>query len=83
MNDVEANTRVKSGKSNGHIANLDLLRAVGALSVTLFHLSRGGLLFEGSFMQRVFEQGYLGVDLFFVISGFVIPLVEGTVYGRR
>jgi peptidoglycan/LPS O-acetylase OafA/YrhL len=74
MNDVEANTRVVGGKSNGHIANLDLLRAVGALSVTLFHLSRGGLLFEGSFMQRVFEQGYLGVDIFFVISGFVIPL---------
>ena len=44
------------------IAELDGLRAVAILAVMVTHLSR----------QKVLVGGYLGVDLFFVLSGFLI-----------
>lgn len=44
-----------------HRAELDGLRAVAIVSVLLFHLREGWL-----------PSGYLGVDLFFVISGYVV-----------
>jgi len=44
-----------------HIAGLDGLRAVAVVAVILYHLSPGAL-----------PGGYLGVDIFFVISGFLI-----------
>lgn len=48
----------------GYIPALDGLRGMAAMSVVLFHL---GL----PFMQR----GWLGVDAFFVLSGFLITLL--------
>ena len=42
---------------------IDFLRAIAVLYVTAFH-----------FFPKVFPKGYLGVDLFFVISGFLISL---------
>jgi peptidoglycan/LPS O-acetylase OafA/YrhL len=40
------------------------LRALSIISVVLFHLD-----------ISVFKSGYLGVDIFFVISGFVISKI--------
>lgn len=60
------------------IATLDLLRLLAALVVTAFHyLFRGGLgdnyLGEGyPEIEHIAIYGYLGVNLFFLISGFVI-----------
>jgi peptidoglycan/LPS O-acetylase OafA/YrhL len=45
-------------------ADIDGLRAVAVLSVIAFHLSRTALL-----------GGYLGVDLFFVLSGYLITAI--------
>ena len=42
-------------------ADIDTLRAVSVISVIFFHLD-----------QSFFPNGYLGVDIFFVISGFLI-----------
>ena len=41
------------------------------MSVALFHFSIG---MEGAITQSINNYGWLGVDIFFVISGFVIPL---------
>lgn len=61
-----------------HIATLDLLRLAAALAVVFFHyFFRGaaaeGALAEGHPSVAPFAlYGYLGVNLFFLISGFVI-----------
>jgi peptidoglycan/LPS O-acetylase OafA/YrhL len=44
-----------------HRADIDGLRAVAVLSVVFFHMSKQGL-----------AGGYLGVDIFFVLSGYLI-----------
>ena len=46
---------------NARRADIDTLRAISVISVIFFHLD-----------QSFFPNGYLGVDIFFVISGFVI-----------
>ena len=43
--------------------DIDLLRAIAVIAVVTFHFNEAWL-----------PSGYLGVDLFFVISGFVITL---------
>ena len=40
---------------------IDFLRAVSVVSVIIFHLNK-----------EIFPLGYLGVDLFFIISGYLI-----------
>ncbi len=47
-----------------HFPALDGLRGVAAISVVLYHYTYAGAAW--------FPQGYLAVDLFFVLSGFVI-----------
>ena len=46
-----------------HRPDIDGLRAIAVLSVIVFHLK-----------SDAFAAGYLGVDIFFVISGFVITM---------
>ncbi|MBB4000211.1 acyltransferase family protein [Aureimonas pseudogalii] len=54
------------------IFNLQILRAVAALMVVVFHATDGaGRLGESAALPR-FDAGQMGVDLFFVISGFII-----------
>jgi len=54
--------------------NINLLRAWAALSVVVYHvIEHGGWSeFPRSGPLHAFRVGWLGVDLFFVISGFVI-----------
>jgi peptidoglycan/LPS O-acetylase OafA/YrhL len=69
----------KSGhKFHGRIPELDLLRFVAATSVAFYHLAYrplvGGVPNEHAlgYLSALARYGYLGVDLFFIISGFVI-----------
>lgn len=62
------------------IHELDLLRFLAAMSVVIFHFSFRGAAADGftsvayPAWDIVSRYGYLGVDLFFMISGFVILL---------
>jgi peptidoglycan/LPS O-acetylase OafA/YrhL len=90
--------------SLGRIIELDGLRGMAILFVLLYHYiadqgvwmdgapvaARGTLLYN---FQRLFSTGWAGVDLFFVLSGFLIggilldaresPRYFGTFYARR
>ncbi|WP_299471897.1 acyltransferase [uncultured Roseibium sp.] len=56
-----------------HIKELTSLRAFAALIVVLFHM----YFKEGSegFLHRMISNGHLGVDLFFILSGFILTYV--------
>jgi peptidoglycan/LPS O-acetylase OafA/YrhL len=61
-----------------HLATIDVLRLVAALSVVLFHIFFRGAAGDAQLAQGYPEvagialYGYLGVNLFFLISGYVI-----------
>lgn len=63
-----------TGNSARRIAGLDALRGIAAMSVVLFHYTtRFGQTFgHPSAPTLSFDSGFRGVDLFFMISGFVI-----------
>ncbi|MEZ6126160.1 MAG: acyltransferase [Planctomycetaceae bacterium] len=50
-----------------YFPRLDGLRAVAILMVLVHHL--------GGYLAHVFDSGYYGVDLFFVISGYLITSI--------
>lgn len=53
--------RISGGQAFGYIPAIDGLRAVAVLSVILYHLN-----------AALLPGGFVGVDIFFVISGFVV-----------
>lgn len=59
---------------------LDLLRALAILVVMLYHLSSHGFA-----LPAIVERGWMGVDLFFVLSGYLIgwQLLKQTRHGGR
>ena len=71
--------------NKGRIRELDGLRAFAALSVVLYHFSHSNPAVPVSSdfaSQFIWFLGIKGVDVFFVISGFVITLQLMREYGR-
>jgi len=62
-------------KKLGYLSSLDLLRGIAALAVCYFHFTHGNpdFLSKTNLLYQSGRYGFLGVDVFFVISGFVIP----------
>ena len=57
--------------SKPHYLLLDALRGAAALMVVWYHFFEGFAFAEGTAIT-IFNHGHLGVDLFFMLSGFVI-----------
>lgn len=73
------------GKANLHFSNIDVLRGFAALSVVMYHIIEiypWPNFMAGNFIGLWFHIGWMGVDLFFVISGFVISLSMFSLYDR-
>ncbi|MGI4863234.1 MAG: acyltransferase family protein [Janthinobacterium lividum] len=76
-------------KTSSRLHELDLLRFVAALSVLLFHYTYQGYT-TGTYrlpafgaLSQVTRYGYLGVQLFFLISGYVVLLsAQGKTVGQ-
>lgn len=53
------------------ISSVVLLRGFAALAVCCFHINHG--VHFNNFADKIFKNGFQGVSLFFVISGFILP----------
>jgi len=60
-----------------HIQNLTGLRGFAALSVLLLHIRYGDLANAYGYFAFLFQTRGLGVDVFFVLSGFILAYVHG------
>jgi peptidoglycan/LPS O-acetylase OafA/YrhL len=76
-------------KGHTYFKSLDSLRAIACIVVILFHSHTTGYL-EKNNLFSVFKGGFIGVDLFFVLSGFLITniltnqfLATGTINRTR
>ncbi len=73
-----AATMDANGKGKGRLAIVEALRGAAAITVACYHFA-GPL--DSSVARVIGSIGWLGVDVFFVISGLVIPLsLAGTGY---
>ena len=84
------NTRTTYLASKPHYEILDGLRGVAAVMVIIFHLFEAHA--GGSHLTQIINHGYLAVDFFFMLSGFVIGyayddrwnrMTVGTFFKRR
>lgn len=71
---VEDQRSVASSTPQTHLKALDGIRGIAILCVLVFH---GAVYFESGdggeyWVTELFKAGWLGVDLFFVLSGFLI-----------
>ncbi|MCW7699566.1 acyltransferase [Serratia marcescens] len=60
--------------NNGRLDSVQILRGFAALSVMLFHFRWNINLSYPNLGDQLFGWGAVGVDIFFIISGFVITL---------
>ena len=60
-----------------YLSNLTPLRGIAALLVAVFHFEMAIARFVPAKQTMFFEKSYLMVDLFFVMSGFIILHVYG------
>jgi hypothetical protein len=76
------NTANTNGRAKARTAITDPLRGIAALVVMAYHL---GFLTANSRaeMPVLLGHGYLAVDLFFLLSGFVLMHVYGTTFSRQ
>jgi peptidoglycan/LPS O-acetylase OafA/YrhL len=55
------------------VQSVEYLRGLAALAVMWFHFTQGGNFVPDGWIKSSGTYAYLGVEVFFVISGFVIP----------
>ena len=70
---------MKNSLEKTQIGSINILRFMAAMSVMMYHYTfmfyqRGTTYLDFGILRSFFHYGYLGVDLFFIISGFVVAL---------
>jgi peptidoglycan/LPS O-acetylase OafA/YrhL len=70
-----------TGKS-GYLSNLTPLRGFAAILVAVFHFEMAIGRFVPAAATMFFEKSYLMVDLFFVLSGFIMLHVYGRAFDK-
>ena len=65
------------------ITNLTPMRGIAAILVVIFHFEIVLVLFLPREISRLFSKCYLMVDLFFIMSGFIIYHVYGEFFKRN
>jgi len=56
-----------------NVQSIQFLRGIAAFFVLLCHSVMNGYFPEHTILYEVFCQGYIGVHIFFIISGFILP----------
>ena len=57
-----------------NVESIDILRGLASISVAFYHVSCGNINFmSDNLFKSIVSWGWLGVEVFFVISGFIIP----------
>lgn len=79
----EAAAPAIAGSAVPQIDSLTSLRGIAALVVVLYHFQAGPLQYALQRYTPVLDRGYLAVDLFFIMSGFVIAHVYGRTFAGR
>ncbi|MDD4922938.1 MAG: acyltransferase, partial [Bacteroidales bacterium] len=79
MNSTVIQSSAAYADSKGHYEILDGLRGVAAVMVIVFHLFEAHAT---SHLDQMFNHGYLAVDFFFVLSGFVIGYAYDDRWGK-
>ncbi|MDB5148138.1 MAG: acyltransferase [Mucilaginibacter sp.] len=67
-------------ESKGHYQILDGLRGVASLFVVAFHIFE--TYADGDRFKQIINHGYLAVDFFFVLSGFVVAYAYDDRWGK-
>jgi peptidoglycan/LPS O-acetylase OafA/YrhL len=68
------------------VDSLQLIRAVAALGVVIFHTHAYFItmkLYPNEPISSFFNMGFAGVELFFVLSGFIMVFIHWKDMGRR
>ncbi len=69
------------GKRQEKLGMIEAIRGFAALAVCLFHFTKTNVTFHGSsdLFRQFSAKGWIGVEAFFVVSGFIIPysLIKG------
>lgn len=85
MNSSATSTTSRTGGAGGKLASIEGARALAAIVVVLMHAANFMRVehFSGHIgLGRIFDFGYVGVDFFFVLSGFIITYVHFAELGQ-
>jgi len=70
----EEGNSITTAPKKKFVEGLTFLRGIAALCVCLYHFTGGALpKLRDPHIEMFFTNGWLGVDIFFVLSGFIIP----------
>ena len=81
--ETSSSSDIKTAQSSGRLASLDWLRGIASVWVLFYHIDitmQKEKYFAAQPLSDLAAVGYRGVDLFFVLSGFVMTL---TLYGSK